>query len=453
MAVYRDRYLLFILHLVFTAVYGDQGTSNGRHEIHGCYAKLFFPTCTDGTKMAIFDLKYGVKTPSDVCPSQTTTTVDQHVSCCSYKPGDCLVPMMEYTDIHRYYAAFSAQTVPLYQPQLGWRRIVANDNCTVERTFSNFVSMDYRCIADAATIDMTTVNTLSGQFISAMYPLIGGEDAREDNLCTVTSGQPGLVIYALDIRLECYIGYENGTCIGNHSLTFMDGKHNKTFVSKEDTVLGQYQVIFSTIESSMMFIFQRDNGSRPQMVWFGVRGKENTTTVTVSCNELEVTAPGVSTRQSTRRPSPAGNNTQTANNETDHIMAIVVGVSSGSVFVFFVIVVFVCRWRRNRSDKLKADALNDYRRRIKHQNNEMQPRQVPGGHQAKPKQQQQGRVKTEQKESNQGATDHQRSRKLNLNSPKGLELSMNDPVYHDITIPSRAPRPETADNNKHKRHQ
>ncbi|XP_060063638.1 uncharacterized protein LOC132544087 [Ylistrum balloti] len=388
----------------------DQDTKH----VYACYAKTFFPKCTDDRKMAILGLEYGVKTPSVVCPLETATAgADQNGSCCSYQSGDCLVPITKYTEILQYYAAFSGLTQPLTQPQAVWRRIVNGDNCTVGRTFSNYLSMEYQCIADSSIINMATAASLSGHFVSAMYPVIEGEDARELCECTVTSNQPKLDIIALDMRLECYAAYENITCSANHSLTFTDREQKKTLVSETDKVLGQNNVVFSTQGSSLTITFRRDNGTRPQMVWFSVQGREPTAMITVRCNK-----PEISTRSTV--------NTTTSDEEDASLTAIIAGTVSGAVLILLVIVIMVCK---NRSDLAKAENFAN-RGKIK---------QVPSSDHPKPKQPQQ-KTNHQQRGGHEEKTNQQKRRQMKINSPKGLEMSMNDPVYHDVTIPSQGQR-------------
>ncbi|XP_033741225.1 uncharacterized protein LOC117328020 isoform X2 [Pecten maximus] len=420
MAGYKDVVLVTLLYFVITSA--DDKTSTNNYEIQACYSKRFFPKCNDGERMALLDVRYGVKTQSAVCPSIKTKRAEQNQSCCLFQKGDCLVPMTKYAVIHQYYAAFSGYTVPLSQPKVVWRRIENDDNCTVGRAFSNFLSMKYQCISDDTLIIMADSASRSGQLISTMYPIIGGEDAREYSTCTVTGGQSGLDVYALDIRLECYTGYENVTCIGNHTLTFTDGEQTKKLVSETNTVLGQRHLIFSTNEASMTFTFQRDDGSRPQMVWFEVQSRKAAATITVRCNEPEVITPGDQT---------TSNTTSTANEPVDSL-PIIIGVVIG-VVVLLVVVIVIFRWYRRRSEKAEADALADYRRRIDQKNSDVQTKQVRPNDHNKAKHQ---KPKIEQK-AQHGMNDQQRRKKFNINSPKGLETSMNDPVYHDVTIPSQ----------------
>lgn len=422
---------------LFILLYFTLATSTGQnadhHEIHGCYSGRIFPNCSVGEKMAILDMNYGVKTPSSFCLPDKVETATQDESCCSFKTGDCLINITDYDTIHKYYASFSGYTIPLYQPTVDWRRIEVSDNCTAGRTFSNFISIIYQCIPDKKIISMATTDSLvSSGYVSTMYPIIGGDHALKNCTCTVTSSQPGLNVSALDIRLECYTGYENTTCTGNHTLTFTDGKQTKQLFSEIDTVLGEYQPIFITNESSMTFTFLRDNGTRPQMVWFGVQSNTAAATITILCNGAEAPAAG--------KPGGGTTNTSTGKDKESDSLPIIIGVTCGVAVVVLVIIIVVCRWYRNRSAEAEEKALAAYRRKISQQNSDVQTRHVRQNDQSKQKHQQQNLRKEQREESVQSNIDQPRRKKLNKNPLKGLEMSMNDPVYHDVTIPSKGPK-------------
>lgn len=123
---------------------------------------------------------------------------------------------------------------------------------------------------------MAIMKTLVATHVYLMYPFVGGLRAREDCVCTVTtSGQSGLVIFALDIRLQSYIDYSNETCDhGNHSLTISDDTQLQTWTCNGDAaILGKYDTIFETSESSVVVTFRRDEDYRPQSIWLGAKSR------------------------------------------------------------------------------------------------------------------------------------------------------------------------------------
>lgn len=61
-----------------------------------------------------------------------------------------------------------------------------------------------------------------------------------------------------------------------------------------------------------------------------------------------------------------------------------------------------------------------------------------------PTDEQDGR-QVKQKDRDPGKHDHKKKRKLNVDAPTGLEVDMNDPVYHDFIPQRKTPQRQARD--------
>ena len=124
-------------------------------------------------------------------------------------------------------------------------------------------------ITDDNIIQFGDVTNTAGSNVYIQY--VGGKHTQNDWYCTAsTTSSHDIQVSAVDVRFQKY-DVSTGRCDGGLSYLYLsDSNHNSTIRCQDKTILGNYDTIFSSAESTITIQLHLDGD--PQFVWIAVSG-------------------------------------------------------------------------------------------------------------------------------------------------------------------------------------
>ncbi|KAL5011154.1 hypothetical protein ScPMuIL_013459 [Solemya velum] len=183
-----------------SACYGSSSSLSG----HVTF--MLKSTCNASDVMAVKAVNAFAKPTSKNCPKALTgapgdlDSVDE--TCCLYETGDC---GGRYTSFYDHYSGCTGQDTCQLQVARDDTRSCENSEQYMQKT--NYMQMEYYCIAEKHILDVCSNDVISGQAVylwNSMYPA-GQSLTKTENNCTCSveiSCKTNVDITALDIRLE-----------------------------------------------------------------------------------------------------------------------------------------------------------------------------------------------------------------------------------------------------------
>jgi len=123
--------------------------------------------------------------------------------------------------------------------------------------FSKLETYVFYIITDDNIIQFGDVTNTAGSIVYIQY--VGGKHTQNDWYCTAsTTSSHDIQVSAVDVRFQRY-GVSTGSCDGGLSYLYLsDSNHNSTIRCQDQTILGNYDTIFSSTESTITILLHLD---------------------------------------------------------------------------------------------------------------------------------------------------------------------------------------------------
>nr|XP_022293920.1 uncharacterized protein LOC111104325 isoform X2 [Crassostrea virginica] len=273
--------------------------------------------CKDKGVIAIKRLVFGSKSyVSEDCPLQVVEITNG--TCCNYEEGDCLKNITDYQSRHMYLSSMSGLEGMSQNVATPWDRLECGN-----RTFSNFVQVEYNCIKKSSLTNICTyqklVSTNGSIYLHRPMFYDGIPSTCE---CTIEASKRNatLTVSAIDVRLQPKHVYDTnltGHCPENSTinLTFREGNvSSSSYECSNETIFAEYTTLYSS-RGNVLNLSYTEGELEPQKVWILVKASSGK--LELECNpQLSTTTTTTTSRNPGLSHSHNSGNTTGNNRKT-----------------------------------------------------------------------------------------------------------------------------------------